>query len=140
MLRIVAVEDNPADTDLLEEALRLSAKDFTLATFADAESAARYLSSVPAGDSQLIILDVKLPGRSGLEFLRDIKADRELRTIPVIVLAGSDDPEVVCSAYALHASCYVVKRRSMSEQLSALRAVLEFWLGTASLPLQAGVA
>lgn len=134
MPRIVAVEDNRADTDLLEEALRLSTKKFSLVAFEDAESASKYLLNAHAPESQLIILDLKLPGRSGLELLREIKADTELRKIPVIVVAASDDPKDVSSAYELHASCYLVKRRSMTEQLNALLALLDFWLGTASLP------
>jgi two-component system, chemotaxis family, response regulator Rcp1 len=136
MLRIVAVEDNQADTDLLEEALRLSAKEFSLTRFEDAESAAKYLSNERACEAQLIILDLKLPGRSGLELLREIKADTEMRKIPVIVVTASEDPRDVSSAYELHASCYLVKRRSVAEQLKALIALLEFWLGTASLPWQ----
>jgi chemotaxis family two-component system response regulator Rcp1 len=134
MLRIVAVEDNPADTDLLEEALRLSSEDFSLEVFGDAESAAKYLFSSRAEGLQLIILDLKLPGQSGLEFLREIKADRELCKVPVIVVAGSEDPKDVSSAYALHASCYLVKRPSMTDQLTALIAMVDFWFRTASLP------
>lgn len=140
MLRIVAVEDNPADTDLLEEALRLSTREFSLTAFEDAESAATYLAGPSVRDLQLIILDLKLPGRSGLELLRDIKADTELRKVPVIVLAASEDPKDVSSAYALHASCYLVKRRSMKEQLNTLLVLLDFWLGTASLPRKHGIA
>lgn len=136
MLRIVAVEDNPVDTDLLEEALRLSSKQFSLRAFEDAESAAKYLFGSRTGESQLIILDLKLPGRSGLEFLREIKADRELRKVPVVVVTGSEEPEDIFSAYALHASCYLVKRRSMEDQLSALIALVDFWFQTASLPWQ----
>ena len=134
MLRIVAVEDNSADTQLLREALRLSMGEFTLTTFEDAESASQYFSNTRSEASHLIVLDLKLPGRSGLELLRDLKADEDLRNIPVIVLAGSDDLEDVKSAYALHASCYLVKRLTATEQLKALRTMVDFWLTTAWLP------
>lgn len=135
MLRIVAIEDNTADTQLLREALQLSTSDFTLTTFEDAESAVAYLVKARAETSHLIVLDLKLPGRrSGLELLREIKADKDLRNIPVIVVAGSEDPDDVRSAYALHASCYLVKRGSAAEQLNALRMMVDFWITTARLP------
>ncbi|MBV8068731.1 MAG: response regulator [Acidobacteriaceae bacterium] len=136
MLRIVAVEHNQADTHLLKEALAQALTDCTLTSFEDAESAAKYLWAAPFHDAQLIILDLKLPGRSGLELLRDLKTDEHLCKIPVIVLAGSDSPNDIRSAYALHASCYILKRKSAAEHLQTLRTMFDFWSTTAALPWQ----
>ena len=136
MVSIVAVEDNPSDAQLLKQALKSSQTEYKLTIFEDAVSAAEYLWNARTGASQLIILDLKLPERSGLELLHKLKADKHLRRVPVVVFAGSDNPSDILSAYALHANCYLLKKRSAAEHLRTLRTMLDFWVATACLPGQ----
>ena len=135
MLRIVAIDDNPAEFVLLEQALMQVSGPHFVEKFYTAESAISYLrfrsESATFHYPQLILLDVNLPGRSGLELLHDLKTDVDLQPIPVIVLSTSSDSRDVKAAYDLHASCYIVKRLNVEEHISALLRTINFWVRTA---------
>lgn len=138
MLRIVAIDDNPGDIYLLREAVRLSSGNHTLAAFTNAESAASYLRGTRSQEPQIILLDINLPGLSGIDFLRELKKDKNLQRIPVIVLSTSSDPRDILAAYDSHASCYIVKRMDVDDHLGVLMQVVQFWASTAQLPYQSG--
>ncbi len=135
MLRIVAIDDNPAEFILLEQALERVSVPHFVEKFYTAESAFSYLrlkSEPPAFHyPQLILLDISLPGRSGLELLHDLKADADLQPIPVIMISTSADPQDVKAAYDLHASCYIVKRLNAEDHVNALLRMITFWVRTA---------
>ena len=82
----------------------------------------------------LILLDLNLPKRDGREVLEDIKADQELRAIPVIVLTTSDDEHDVLRAYGLHANCYLTKPVDLDDFLEKIRSVENFWIKLVRLP------
>ena len=77
----------------------------------------------------LILLDLGLPKKSGLEVLAEIKGDPCLKRIPVVVLTGSDAEEDVAGAYDLHANAYTKKPADVEEFTSAIRGIEEFWFG-----------
>jgi CheY-like chemotaxis protein len=82
----------------------------------------------------LVLLDLNLPKRDGLEVLREIKSDPDLRSITVVVLTTSRFPRDVTTAYELSANCYIVKPAELEEYYSVMRSIEEFWMSLATLP------
>jgi two-component system, chemotaxis family, response regulator Rcp1 len=80
-----------------------------------------------------ILLDVNLPGANGTELLAEIKQERGLRQIPVIVLSTSARSEDIAKAYELHANCYVSKPADLESLVKVTRMIGAFWLETATL-------
>ena len=81
-----------------------------------------------------VLLDVKLTGRSGHEALRELKADPELRAIPVVMISTSADEADVKRAYAFGAASYFVKCASIAEMTELVRQLRCYWLEWAELP------
>ena len=82
----------------------------------------------------LIMLDLNLPRKDGREVLAEIKADKALRTIPVVVLTTSQAEQDVLHAYSLHANCYITKPVNFSQFLGVVEAIESFWLTIVKLP------
>ena len=82
----------------------------------------------------LILLDLNLPRKDGREVLAEIKADPNLRHIPVVVLTTSRNEEDICKSYDLHVNCYISKSRNLSQLFQIVRGIEEFWLETVALP------
>lgn len=137
-LELMLVEDNPAEILLLQELLAEAGVRLELRVVKDGEEALAYLRRQgrhgAAARPDLIILDLNLPGRDGREVLRDIKADPELRAIPVIILSTSQAEEDILRCYQLQANCYITKPVSLEEFIEVIRAVESFWLHTVKLP------
>lgn len=113
MIKILIVEDNRGDAKLLEEAFLDNGSNVSLLFAKEGREALtllrreRNLSATSKPD--LIVLDLKMPGMDGLTFLREIKSDPSLASVPVIVLTGSDAPEDWNKAFSLGARCYFTK-------------------------------
>jgi chemotaxis family two-component system response regulator Rcp1 len=132
-VRILVVEDSHADVRLLREAVREHGLDVVLDTVADGELALRHLrGDGPRPD--LILLDLNLPRLHGREVLESIKADPDLRSIPVIVLSTSASPRDVAECYERHASAYLVKPMGLDDLGELVLAIEAFWLRKALLP------
>jgi CheY-like chemotaxis protein len=138
---ILLIEDDPADALLTREALKDNKILHSLAVVRDADEAFAYLkrrgrhAGAPRPD--LILLDLKLPGRDGHEVLADIKRDVELWRIPVVVISGSYSEQDVRRAYDLGANCYITKPVDFVRFGQVVRAVDTFWLSVVTLPARA---
>jgi CheY-like chemotaxis protein len=113
-LDVLIVEDDPGDVLLVQDALgRVQGAASRCHVVTDGEAALRFARRsgefAAAPRPGLILLDLNLPGTHGLEVLRTLKADEELRPIPVVVLSSSRHPADVQRSYALHANAYIVK-------------------------------
>src|SRR5205823_466095 len=86
----------------------------------------------------LILLDLRLPKKGGLEVLAEIKADEYLRCIPVIVLSSSDSPDDILGAYDLQASCYITKPADLEEFDRVMATLRDFTLTVVKLPPRDG--
>jgi two-component system response regulator len=75
-----------------------------------------------------------LPRKDGREVLSEIKADDELKRIPVVVLTTSKAEEDILRAYGLHANCYVSKPVDFEQFTYVVRAIETFWFSVVSLP------
>jgi len=82
----------------------------------------------------LILLDLNLPKMDGREVLAQIKADPDLRRIPVVVLTTSSSEIDILSAYDLHANCYITKPVDLDQFVKVVRSIEDFWLAIVRLP------
>lgn len=137
-IEILLVEDNPGDVRLTIEALREGKVRNNLSVATDGVEALEFLrrrghfANAPRPD--LILLDLNLPKKDGREVLAEIKADPDLKTIPVVVLTTSKAEEDVVRSYHLHANCYVTKPVDLDQFISVVRAIEDFWLTVVALP------
>ena len=137
-VEILMVEDNPGDVRLTQEALKDAKVLNELKVVADGEEALAYLrrGGEHANEARpdLILLDLNLPKKDGREVLREIKADEELRRIPVVVLTSSTAEQDVLSSYDLHANCFITKPVQLDQFISVVKVVEGFWLTAVRLP------
>jgi two-component system, chemotaxis family, response regulator Rcp1 len=135
---IFLVEDNRGDIRLIQEALKTTAVQCQVVIARDGMEAMAYLRQdgehKDAVRPDLILLDLNLPKKDGREVLAEIKADPELRHIPVVVLTTSRNEEDIFKSYDLHVNCYISKSRNLSQLFKIVRGIEEFWLETATLP------
>jgi two-component system, chemotaxis family, response regulator Rcp1 len=114
-LEVLIVENDPATARLTKQAFKEAGLIDAVVSVPDGDEALSYLRREVGYANQprpeLILLDLHLPKKSGLEVLAEIKGDPILRVTPVIVVSGSADPSEIREAYELHASCYVSQTR-----------------------------
>jgi len=132
------VEDNPGDIRLMREALREGKIANRVHEVRDGVEAMDFLHRrEPFADAprpDLILLDLNLPRKDGREVLAEIKADSDLRRIPVVVLTTSQAEEDVLRAYNLHANCYMTKPVDLGQFLRLVQSIERYWLIMVRLP------
>ena len=137
-MEILLVEDNPADVRLTREAIVELRQQNRLSVVHDGDEALRFLRREGAFDRaprpDIIILDLNLPKKDGRELLADIKGDRDLRQLPVVVLTTSRAEEDILHAYELHANCYVIKPTSLEDFRRAIQTINTFFGEIVTLP------
>jgi chemotaxis family two-component system response regulator Rcp1 len=136
---ILLVDDNEDDVDLTTEALTSSKIHVkSLNVVSDGIEAMAYLRREgkykDAVKPSLIFLDLNMPRKNGREVLQEIKADENLKTIPVVILTTSDDEVDVVQSYNLHANCYVRKPVDLNELIKVVKAIDTFWFTVVELP------
>jgi CheY-like chemotaxis protein len=127
---ILHVEDDPVDVGNLRRAFsRCGIPNPLCAVSSVAEALAllRARSAEPGPRPGLILLDLSMPDRGGLELLRDLKSDPDLRAIPVIVVTASQHARDRRDAYALGAAGYVVKPIEFESFVRAVQTVERYW-------------
>jgi two-component system, chemotaxis family, response regulator Rcp1 len=139
-IEVLLVEDSPGDVRLTQEAFRDSGKPVRLHLAADGVEAMAFLRNegayADAPRPDLILLDLNLPKMDGREVLKEIKKDRNLATIPTIILTTSDDEADVLISYQLQANCYLRKPAHWDAFDKLVRSINAFWLTRAKLPQQ----
>lgn len=131
-IRMMLVEDDPGDQKLIKASLSKQKISNNICIAETAEEALAYLSDAKAGNNDrslpdLILLDLNMPGIGGKEFLKRIKADEELDTIPVVILTTSDSDQDILDSYKLHASGYIKKPVSLEGFRNVLQELEEYW-------------
>lgn len=131
---IFLVEDSPEDHIAIMRALEQSGLEHPVLHFVDGGAAIEHLRDRGAfvgreGNALpcLIVLDLNLPGLDGLEVLRAIKSDHELRSIPVVIFSTSCDPRDVGRCYDAGANSYVVKPSNFCEFVEAIATIHRYW-------------
>jgi CheY-like chemotaxis protein len=133
---VLLVEDDPADALLIEEALTEGGVARAIGRADDGIEALEYLRDPEQPRPDLIVLDLNMPRMNGRELLAVLKEDADLCTIPVVVLTTSATPDDVSAAYQRHANAYVTKPVNLDDFLQSVRSIDQFFLGTATIPLQ----
>ncbi len=82
----------------------------------------------------LVLLDLNLPKKDGREVLAEIKGDKDLRRIPIVILTTSQAEEDVMKTYDLHANCYVTKPVDMDQFVKIVKSLNNFWFEMVTLP------
>lgn len=135
---ILIIDDNPGDIRLIKEAFKESSLQATLSVVYDGLIAEKYLNEAKLGSPEklpnLILLDLNIPKKNGLEILAQIKADETLKRIPVLILSSSKNPNDIAKAYDLHANCFLTKPVDFEPFFKIVKAVEYFWLQLAKLP------
>lgn len=137
-MRILLIEDNVGDARLTQEILRDSKLSNRIDIIHNGLEALAFLRRegqyVNAVQPDLILLDLSLPAREGMEVLVEIKADDVLKLIPVIILTSSQGEQDIVRSYNLHANAYVVKPMNLDEFIAVIKSIEGFWFGVVKLP------
>jgi chemotaxis family two-component system response regulator Rcp1 len=135
---ILLVDDNPADLDLTIDALAQSHWPSHVSTVSDGAEAIAYLRREGkysgAARPHLVLLDLNLPRKDGRSVLADVKTDPALRRIPVVIFSTSQAAKDIERSYELGANSYMTKPPTLSEWVSAVKLLKDFWIGCACLP------
>lgn len=132
---ILLVEDNPSDIGLTQRALDKSHIANKMVVVEDGQEALDYLfgsgqysgrdvKRLPA----LVLLDLKLPRVSGLEVLRQIRADERTSRLPVVILTTSQEEQDIAQSYDLHANSYIRKPVDFTQFVQAVQQMGLYWL------------
>ena len=135
---VLLIENNPVDVDLTRMAFEDRALPYRLHVAKDGVEAMSFLHRKgPFADAprpDLILLEIRIPGKSGLEVLAEIKGAVDFNQIPVVILTSSKTDRDIQRSYSLHANCYVVKPVDLDEYIGAVQRIEDFWLTHVKLP------
>ena len=130
---LLLVEDSPRDVELTLEALNEHRLANEVVVVNDGAEALEYLqmhgayASRASGNPAVVLLDLKMPKMDGLEVLKKMRADGNLRTIPVVMLTSSGEEKDVVASYQLGVNAYVVKPVGFQDFIEAVKNLGLFW-------------
>ncbi len=137
--RVLLVDDNPDHRFFIKRALRgVEDVEFSVDAVVDGEEALAFLRGEDQWEDRrlphMVMLDLRMPRKSGLEVLAEMRDDDLLRAVPVCVLTSSDRPQDVREAFSLGTNSYVVKSGDVEGLRREIRAVSDFWTRTSLVP------
>ncbi len=130
---ILLVEDNELDIELTLEAFKANHLANSVFVVRDGEEALEYLfrtgryADRPEGSPIAVLLDLKMPKVTGLEVLRQVKSDTNLKTIPIVMVTTSKEEQDLVQSYQLGVNAYVIKPIHFPEFVEAIRNLGTFW-------------
>lgn len=137
-IQILVVDDNPGDVRLMMEALREAKVANRVNVAEDGVQAMAFLRRTEpfqnVAHPDLILLDLNLPRKDGREVLAEIKADPDLRRIPVVILTSSEAEQDILKTYNLHANCYITKPLDLEQFITVVKSINDFWFTVVRLP------
>lgn len=135
---ILLIDDSDDHHLLIETALELGGVDATLQRVASGARGLAYLrreaphESAPAAG--LVLLDINMPGMSGIDVMRAIAEDPRLCTQPVVAFTTSANPRDIEAMYRLRCSSYIIKPVDFDRLVAVLRSLADYWFGTVARP------
>jgi CheY-like chemotaxis protein len=140
-LTVLVADDDEEDRGFIRKAWNKSRASNDLRFVEDGEELTEYLNhtgrytdSATAPRPAVILLDLNMPKKDGREALREIKANPELRQIPIIVLTTSQAEEDICRSYDLGASSYITKPVTFGALVDVLQVLGRYWIEIVDLP------
>lgn len=137
-VEVLLIEDDLGDVELTQEALEKSKLIINLNVVNSGDEALTYLRQEEeysdAVRPNLILLDLNLPGLNGREVLAEIKRDKSIPYIPIVVLTTSDSDKDILESYQLGANCYVTKPLGLNEFTKIVSSIEDFWFAVVQLP------
>ncbi|MCW2543009.1 MAG: response regulator, receiver [Frankiales bacterium] len=134
LMHILLVEDSLADIELTTDALRGAKVANEVTVIRDGASAIAHLVDPATVLPDLVILDLNLPRKSGLEVLAAMRSDPMLNRLPVAVLTTSSAEADVVRSYDLGANCFLTKPVDIRQFVHVVHSIDDFWLGLVRLP------
>ncbi|MEM8503820.1 MAG: response regulator [Cyanobacteria bacterium P01_D01_bin.1] len=135
---ILLIEDSPTDAAILVAAFESIGYLGKIEVAKSGLEAINILGTIEATSEQvwprLILLDLNLPRRSGLEVLDDIKTNPVWMSIPTVVLSSSSAPTDIINSYKRHANAYISKPRQLTHYEAVAKQLYSFWIETAQSP------
>ncbi len=135
---IMLVEDSAADVALAREIFKEGGLSFDLQVAEDGEQALAMLrregEHAELATPDFILLDLNMPRMDGREFLSIVKADAQLKRIPVLVMSTSDAPRDVLTCYELQANAYLTKPLDIDDFIAMVESIRDFWCKFALIP------
>jgi chemotaxis family two-component system response regulator Rcp1 len=139
LITILLVEDNPGDVRLTREALKESKIRNVMYDVSDGIEALDFLHQRGKYKNgirpDLILLDLNLPKKNGLEVLAEIKSDQNIKRIPVVILTTSESDQDIVRCYNQYANAYVTKPVDLDQFMVVIKSIEDFWLEIVKLPL-----
>jgi chemotaxis family two-component system response regulator Rcp1 len=137
-MEIMLIEDNQGDVMMFRRALNAVESKSRLSVYEDGNKAMEYLLNLGTNlktiRPELVVLDLKLPGKNGLELLKFLKTDDSLKRIPVIVMTDSDSAKDISDVYDLFANCFIIKPLDSDEYMKYIEYIDSFWSAVVKLP------
>jgi two-component system response regulator len=138
LISVLLVDDDPGDVLLVREAFEDHKVGNVLSVVSDGVEAMQYVrqegSYADVTRPDLMLLDLNLPRKSGIEVLSEIKNDPLLSTIPIVVLTTSEAEEDIVRAYKLHANAYITKPVDFEQFSQIVHQIDDFFIGLVKLP------
>lgn len=139
LINILIADDSADDVEFMLAALQGTKLANVINIVNDGVEAMEYLRKqgkfASASKPSLVLLDLNMPRKDGREVLAEMKADPELRQIPVVILTTSQAEEDIVRSYDLHANCYISKPIDLRSLSKIVHTIDEFWFGVVKLPL-----
>jgi CheY-like chemotaxis protein len=136
-VKILLVEDNPHDVEITVRALKKGQVKNELVIARDGQEALDVLFGANTGEKflpGLVLLDLNLPKVNGLEVLKELKADPELRRVPVIILTASTHEQDVVRSYELGVNTFITKPVKFEDFIRVVTMIEQYWIVIATLP------
>jgi len=138
LVSILLVDDSPDDVELTLMALENTKFANSINVVSDGVYAMQYLKKereyAGAETPTLVMLDLNMPRKNGLQVLAEMKADQNLRQIPVVILTTSQAEEDIVRSYDLNANCFISKPVDLAQLIKVVQAIEQFWFGVVQLP------
>ena len=137
-MEILLVEDSLTSARLTIGALKNGGLEHRMTWLTDGDDAAEFLhrngkyARAPRPD--LVLLDMMLPGKSGRELLEELRADKDLKGIPVVIMTGTVDPEAAGDFQHLHVQGFLTKPVDMGAFLKLIEELKDYWKADMILP------
>ncbi len=138
LISVLLVDDDPGDVLLIREAFADHKVGNTLSVVSDGVEAMAFVrgegAHAGAERPDLVLLDLNLPRKNGMEVLEEIKSNPDLAVIPVVVLTTSAAEEDILRSYSLHANAYITKPVDFERFTEIVRQIDDFFVGLVKLP------